>query len=89
MDPQDVENLFSLIPLKLQKKRDDSPFLIYYDSDVVFASLAGLSRLKKEKTWYCDGIFDIAPLSFAQVYTIHVVNKHKVEKPCVFSLLKS
>ena len=53
---------------------------------LVFATDDALALLRQSDHWFGDGTFDVSPLIFFQVYTIHAICQGKVV-PCIYALL--
>ncbi|RNA35677.1 hypothetical protein BpHYR1_024196 [Brachionus plicatilis] len=53
---------------------------------LLFTTEDNLRLLEKYRDWYCDGTFDISPVLFKQLYSIHIVVNNK-DLPLVYALL--
>ncbi|CAF1030089.1 unnamed protein product [Brachionus calyciflorus] len=71
------------IPLNLRVTYRDKLFLFYDSGEndpnriLIFTTESNLSLLEKFRDWYCDGTFDISPVLFTQLYTIHIIVNNK------------
>lgn len=53
---------------------------------ILFATNANLALLEEFPNWSCDGTFNIAPIFFTQVYTLHILIDGKA-LPMIYALL--
>ena len=63
-----------LIPPLLSKTISGAEFLLQYQHQtgiIVFATIENLGWLARHKQWYMDGTFDVSPLLYLQLFTIH------------------
>ena len=77
------------IPPNLSKTISGREFLSYQDPEkgiLIFATSENLQILANLETYYMDGTFDVCPVLFVQLFTIHgFVNEKQI--PLVYALL--
>lgn len=83
-----------IVPEELSVTKTNEQFL-YYDSGsddplriLIFTTKSNLKALKTFKHWFADGTFDLCPMIFSQIYTIHAFHKGTV-LPLVYAFLPS